>query len=90
MENLNVCRVLVGKTEKSIGRPRYRFINNNKIYFKVIGWDGVGWIHVAQDKDKRRVHINIVLELSGSIKGEEIFDYVREYQVFQEQLLPRS
>jgi hypothetical protein len=52
VENLNVCRILLGKTERSFCRPRHRFKNNIKIYLKNIGWDGVRWIHLAQVKDK--------------------------------------
>ena len=56
-------RILVGKTERrSIGRPRHRFKNNIKLYLKVIGWDGVGWNLLAQDRDKWRDHINTALE----------------------------
>jgi hypothetical protein len=28
-----------------------------------IGWDGVGWIDMAQDKDPRRALVNMVLNL---------------------------
>ena len=53
MENLNVYRILVRKTEKrSFGRHGRRFNNSIKIYLKGIGWEGEGWIRVAQDKDK--------------------------------------
>jgi hypothetical protein len=52
VENLNLCRILVGRTERSIVRPRHRFKNNIKMYLKGIGWDGVVWIHLVQDKDK--------------------------------------
>jgi hypothetical protein len=30
---------------------------------KEIGWDGLEWIHEAQDRDKRRVHENTVTNL---------------------------
>jgi hypothetical protein len=90
VENLNVCRILVGRTERSIVRSRHRFKNNIKIYLKGIGWDGVVWIHLAQDKDKWRVHINTVLELSCSTEYEEIFVYVKDYQVFKKRLFPCS
>jgi len=90
VENLNVCRILVGKTERSFGRPKHRFKNNIKMYLKDIGWDCVGWINLAQDKDKWRVHINMVLGLSGSIKCEEHFVFLKNYYVFQERLVPCS
>jgi hypothetical protein len=52
--------------------------------------DDVGWIRLAQDKDMWPVHINTVLELPGSIKCEEILVCVKNYQVFQERLVPCS
>jgi hypothetical protein len=27
-----------------------------------IGWEGVDWIHLAQDRDQRRVLVNTVME----------------------------
>jgi hypothetical protein len=31
--------------------------------FEEIGWDGVDWIGLAQDRDRRRVLVNAVLHL---------------------------
>jgi hypothetical protein len=36
----------------SLGRPRHRWKDNMKIHLKEIGWEGVDWIYVAQDKDQ--------------------------------------
>jgi hypothetical protein len=33
-----------------------------------IGWDGVDWMDMAQDRDQWRALVNTVLKLSGSIK----------------------
>jgi hypothetical protein len=48
------------------------------MYFKGIGWDGVEWILLAQEKDMWPVHINTVLELPGSIKCERNFCLFKE------------
>jgi hypothetical protein len=55
-------RLLVGKSEgmRPPGRPRRRWVDNNKMDFGQIGWDGVDWIGLAQDKDKRRALVNSV------------------------------
>jgi hypothetical protein len=37
-----------------------------------IGWEGVDWMHLAQDRDQWRDVVNT--EASGSIKGGESFD----------------
>jgi hypothetical protein len=49
-------KILVGKPEgkESLGRPRRRWEDNIKICFKEIGFEGVGWINVAPDRDKLR------------------------------------
>jgi hypothetical protein len=30
---------------------------------KGIGWDRVGWIHLAEDRDKWRALVNVVMKL---------------------------
>jgi hypothetical protein len=51
-ENRNVYRRLVGMPEgkRPLGRPRRRWVNNIKIDLREIGWDGVDWIEMAQDR----------------------------------------
>jgi hypothetical protein len=46
----------VGKPEgkKVLGRPRSRWVNNIKIDLTEIGWDGMDWIDLAQDRDQLR------------------------------------
>jgi hypothetical protein len=47
-------RILVGKREgkRSLGRPRCRWVDNIKIHLREIGWDGMDWIDLAQDRDQ--------------------------------------
>jgi hypothetical protein len=40
-ENSNACRILVGNPEGSLGRPRRRWVDNIKMDFREIGWDGL-------------------------------------------------
>jgi hypothetical protein len=40
---------------------------------KEIGWEGVDWMHMAQDKDQWCALVKSN-ELSGSINGSEILD----------------
>jgi hypothetical protein len=64
-EGRNVYRILVGKPEgkRPLGRPRHRWENGFKIYLREIGWGGVEWIHLAQDRDRRRAVVNAVMNL---------------------------
>jgi hypothetical protein len=47
-------RSLVGKPEgkKLLGRPRCRWEDNIKMTLREIGWGGMGWIDLAQDRDQ--------------------------------------
>jgi hypothetical protein len=49
-EKRNAYRLLVVKPEGK--RPRRRWANNIKIDLLEIGWGGVDWIGLAQDRDK--------------------------------------
>jgi hypothetical protein len=49
----NAYGILVGKPEgkRPLGRPRRRWVGRIKIDLREIGWDGVDWIDLAQDRD---------------------------------------
>jgi hypothetical protein len=51
-EKINACRIWVGKPEgkRPLGRPRRRWVDCIKIDFREIGWEGVDWIDLAQDR----------------------------------------
>jgi hypothetical protein len=38
--------------KRPLGRPRCRWVNNIKIYFRGTGWDDMNWINVVQDRDQ--------------------------------------
>jgi hypothetical protein len=44
---------IVGKTEgkSPLGRPKRRWVNNIKMDLREIGWKGMDWIDLAQDRD---------------------------------------
>jgi hypothetical protein len=58
-------RILVGKPEgkRSLERPRCRWVDNIKIYLREIGWDGMHWFDLAQDRDQWRALVNTVMNL---------------------------
>jgi hypothetical protein len=64
-ETRNAYRILVGKPEgnKPLGRSRYRWVDNIKIDLREIGWDGMDWIELAQDRDQWRALVNTVMNL---------------------------
>jgi hypothetical protein len=64
-EKRNAYRILVRKPEEKRprGRPRRRWVDNIKMDLREIGWDGVHWIEMAQDRDQWRALVNTVMNL---------------------------
>jgi hypothetical protein len=62
-EKRKAYRILVGKPEgkKPLWRPRSRWVNNIKMNLREIGWDGMDWIDLAQDRDHCRAVVNTVI-----------------------------
>jgi hypothetical protein len=64
-EGRNVYRDLVGKPEgkRPLGRPRRRWEDGIRMDLEEIGWGGVEWIHLVQDRDRWRALVNAVMNL---------------------------
>jgi hypothetical protein len=64
-EMRNAYKVLDGKTEgkRPRIRPRRRWEDNIRMDLRTIRWEGVDWIHLAQDSDQRRAIVNTVMKL---------------------------
>jgi hypothetical protein len=64
-EKRNAYRVLVGKPEgkRPLGRPRRRWEDITKMHLKEVGWGGIDWIHLAQDRDEWRAVVNTAMNL---------------------------
>jgi hypothetical protein len=47
-----VCKLLEGKPEgrRALGIPRYKWVDNIKMDLVEIGWGGVDWTGMAQDR----------------------------------------
>jgi hypothetical protein len=47
-------RALMGKPEgrRPLGRPRPRWEGNIKMDLREVGWGGMDWINLAQDRDR--------------------------------------
>jgi hypothetical protein len=60
-----VYRVLVGKLEgkRLHGRARPRWDDNIKMDLQEVGFGGMDWIELAQDRDRWRALVNAVMNL---------------------------
>jgi hypothetical protein len=64
-EKRNAYRILGGKPEgeRQLGRPRRRWEDNIGMDVREIGWGGMDWIDLAQDRDQWRALVNTVMNL---------------------------
>jgi hypothetical protein len=64
-EKRNAYRILVGKPggKRPLGRPRCKWVDNIKMDLREIGWGGMDWIDLAQDRDQLRAFRNTVMNL---------------------------
>jgi hypothetical protein len=56
---------LVGNPEgkRPLGRPRCRLVDNIKMDLKEIGWGGMDWIDLIEDRDQWRTLVIPVMNL---------------------------
>jgi hypothetical protein len=65
-EKRNAYRILVGKPEgkRPLERPRHRWVDNIKMDLREVGWGGMEWIYLVQDRDWWGALVNMVLRMS--------------------------
>ena len=58
-----IYRVLIRKLEgkRPLGRPRSRWEYNIKLNLQEVGCGGIDWIDLAQDRDRCRALVNVVM-----------------------------
>jgi len=49
--------------KRPLGRPRRRWEDNIKMDLQKVGWKGKDWIDLAQDSDRWRALVNVVMNL---------------------------
>jgi hypothetical protein len=61
--NVLICVIEKSGRKRPLGRPRRRWVDNIKIDHREIGWDGVDWIDLAQDRDQLGALVSTVMNL---------------------------
>jgi hypothetical protein len=61
----NMCKIFVRKPEgkRRLGRPKCIWENNITMTLRGMVWEGVDWIHLAQDRDQWQALVNTVMNL---------------------------
>jgi hypothetical protein len=64
-EGRGMYRVVVGKPEGKIplGRPRHIWEDNIKMDLQKVGFGGMDWIKLAQDRERWRAFANAVMNI---------------------------
>jgi hypothetical protein len=80
-ETRNAYMILVGKPEgeRPLGRPRRRWVDSIIIDLKDIGWGGMDWIDLAQDRNKWRVLVNTVRNIRVPLKCWEVPEWLHNW-----------
>jgi hypothetical protein len=64
-ERIGIYRIFWGKPEgkRPLGRPWRRWEDSIKMDFQRVGFGGVDWINLAQDRGRYRTLVNAVMNL---------------------------
>jgi hypothetical protein len=53
------------KGKRPRGRPRRRWGSDIKMDLREVGWGGMDWIHLVQDRDQWRALFNTIINLQA-------------------------
>jgi hypothetical protein len=64
-EGKGAYRILVGRLEgkRPLERPRHRWEDNIKMDLQEVGWEGVDWIDMAEDRDRWRAVVKAIMNI---------------------------
>jgi hypothetical protein len=73
--NRNGYRILVGKPEgkRQLSRPTGSCKDNIKMDLREIGWCGMEWIHLAQDRGQWMALVNTVMDRQVPSNAQKFF-----------------
>jgi hypothetical protein len=62
-KGMNIGFWCESQKERQLGRPGRRWEDNIKMELGEIGWGGMDWIDLAEDRDQWRALVNTVMNL---------------------------
>jgi hypothetical protein len=73
-EMRNAYKILVRKPESKrlLRRPRCKWEDNIRMDLDGIGWEGVDWMHLAEDRDQWWALVNMVVNLQVPEKSNNL------------------
>jgi hypothetical protein len=89
-EKRNGYRILVGEREgrRPLQRQRYRWMDNIKTDLREIGWVGMDWISLAQDRDQWRTLVNTVMTLRVPLNAGKFFEWMHNWRLLKKGSAP--
>jgi hypothetical protein len=62
-ERRSVCSALVGRHDgkRPLGKPKRGWEDNIKMDLQDVGWGVMDWIALAQDRDRWRALVNVIM-----------------------------
>ena len=63
-EEMGVYRFFVGKAEgrRPLGRPRHRWVDNNRMDLQEVGCGYIDWIGLPQDRERWRKLVSVLMK----------------------------
>jgi hypothetical protein len=72
LEMWNAYKILIGNKQykRLLGRPGHRWEGRIRMDLREIGWEGMDWILLAQDRDQWRAAVNTVMDVRVTWRAE--------------------
>jgi hypothetical protein len=88
-EKRNACRILVVTPEgkRLLGKPRRSLEDNNKMHFREIGWGGMDFIDLAEDRSQWKASANAVMNVRKFVKSCTTGGFSRRAQLHEVSLV---
>jgi hypothetical protein len=63
-------------------------VDNIKMDFREIGWDGIDWFELAQDRNQWRALVNTVMNLRVFLNCWEFLEWLHNWQLLRKRSAP--